>query len=461
MDYFYILFEKNRLKRKKRYSIYIRPISIVANLVIINVALFFVHGESFGFILYINLSWLIISYYLNFYNLNRYNKNIDVISRFFLQLVIFTFVYFAFFGFTNKSINTFNHLKVLGLIFLGIGIFRSSFLFALSRYRIEGGNFRNIVIIGSYKSVKKLTSFFHEHPELGYRITGYFCNDMGKNPTCLGNIEEAFDFINNHEVDEIYCSLSELTKDQIANFIRYADNNLVVLKLLPDTKDVHTTKMIVEYYDYIPILSLRNIPFDNPINQLIKRFFDIVFSLFVIVFILSWLSPLLFAIIKLESNGTLFFKQTRDGLNGNRFTCFKYRSMFTNEDSDEIQCTKDDQRVTKIGRFLRKTSIDELPQFFNVFLGNMSVVGPRPHMLSETKKYAKIVDKFMVRHFIKPGITGLAQVKGYRGEVKKNEDMELRIKLDIFYIENWSFLLDLKIIQQTIFNIVKGEDKAY
>jgi len=135
--------------------------------------------------------------------------------------------------------------------------------------------------------------------------------------------------------------------------------------------------------------------------------------------------------------------------------------MYLNNLADDMQATKQDERVTKVGTFLRKSNMDELPQFINVLFGDMSVVGPRPHMLSQTKKYAKIVDKFMVRHFVKPGITGLAQVKGYRGEVEKNEDMENRIKLDIFYIENWSFLLDFKIIAQTITNTIKGEEKAY
>lgn len=452
------------MKKKKRYSVYINPISILTNLVIINCGLFFGLAESYAnldFILYTNLSWLIISYYLKFYNLSRYNKNVDLISRLFLQFIIFTFVYFAFFGLTNKTINTFDHLKILVFIFLSIGIFRSLFLFALSRYRIEGGNFRNIIIIGSNKSVKQLTDFFREHPELGYRITGFFCDKLTANPMYLGNISAAFEYLEHHEVDEIYCSLSELSKNQIEDFIHYADNHLIVLKLLPDTKDVYTAKLVVEYYDYIPILSLRNIPIDSHVNQFFKRLFDIVFSLFVIVFLLSWLTPLLFMLVKIETRGPVFFKQMRDGINGSRFVCYKYRSMVINENSEDIPCTKHDERITKVGRFLRKTSMDELPQFFNVFLGDMSVVGPRPHMLSQTRKYAKIVDKFMVRHFAKPGITGLAQVKGYRGEVKKNEDMEFRIKLDIFYIENWSFMLDLKIIGQTIINILKGEEKAY
>ncbi|MCF6222608.1 MAG: undecaprenyl-phosphate glucose phosphotransferase [Flavobacteriaceae bacterium] len=449
--------------KNKRYSIYIKPISIVANLVIINFFLWFFLEKAysaFWHIVFTNLSWLIISYHLNFYNFRRYNKNVDILSRLFLQFLIFTFVYFAYYSLTNKGINAIEHIKILLFIFISISIFRLLYLFALKKYRIEGGNFRNIIFIGSNNSVYKIANFIEEHPELGYHILGCFTDKEGdiKN---LGKIENSFDYSLNNTVDEIFCSISELSKEQIRKFINFADNNLIALKLITDTKDVYTTKMIVEYYDYIPILSLRKIPIDDPVNQLFKRFFDIFYALFVILFILSWLTPLLFFLIKIESKGPLFFKQTRDGLNGDTFQCYKFRSMHINTLSDDIQATKLDSRVTKIGRFIRKTSIDELPQFFNVIIGDMSVVGPRPHMLSQTKKYSKIVDKFMVRHFVKPGITGLAQVKGFRGEVEKNEDMENRIRLDIFYIENWSFLLDLKIIGQTVTNIYKGEDKAY
>jgi putative colanic acid biosynthesis UDP-glucose lipid carrier transferase len=264
-----------------------------------------------------------------------------------------------------------------------------------------------------------------------------------------------------HEVDEIYCSLSELTEKQIADFIHYADNNLIVLKLLPDTKDFYTTKMEVEYYDYIPILSLREIPLQEPIYKFLKRVFDIIFSSFVIVFILSWLTPLVAILIKLESKGPVFFKQARNGFNYKEFYCYKFRSMTPNSEANFYQATRGDQRITNIGKFIRKTSIDELPQFFNVLFGDMSVVGPRPHMVSHTDMYAKRIDKFMVRHFVKPGITGLAQISGYRGEVETDKDIIGRVKFDIFYIENWSLLLDIKIILQTIRIAIKGDEKAY
>ena len=446
----------------KRYSIYIKPISIVANLVIINFFLkVFLKDAYSGFwhIAFTNLSWLIISYHLNFYNFRRYIKNVDILSRLFLQFLIFTFVYFAYYSLTNKGINAIEHIKILISVFVSISLFRLLYLFALKKYRIEGKNLRNIIFIGSHKSVSKITEFFKNHSELGYQILGNFYN--GENENYLGSIDSAFDFISNNDVDEIYCSISDLTESQIKSFIDYADNNLTVVKLLPNAKDVFTTKMIVDYYDYIPVLSLRSIPFDNPINQFTKRLFDIIFSVIIIVFVLSWLTPILFVLIKIESKGPLFFKQTRDGINGSQFVCYKYRSMYINKMADDLQATKNDKRVTKIGYIIRKINMDELPQFFNVITGDMSVVGPRPHMLSQTKKYAKIVDKFMVRHFVKPGITGLAQVRGYRGEVEKNKDMGNRIKLDIFYIENWSFLLDLKIIIKTITNTLKGEEKAY
>ncbi|MCF6296510.1 MAG: undecaprenyl-phosphate glucose phosphotransferase [Flavobacteriaceae bacterium] len=458
------MFDK-RNKLKKRYSIYIKPISIIANLIIINVTLFFFLKETYNnywYVLYINTGWLIVSYYLNFYSLRRFNKIINIISLLFSQFLFFSFVYFSFFSFTSEPISFLRHLEALGFIFLLISLFRFFYLYMLKKYRDKGGNFRNVIIIGTNKSTQKISEFLNTHTELGYKIIGYFSDQNKNEKSYLGNVDDSFEFALTREVDEIYCSVSELSNDQIKSFIHFADNNLKILKLIPESKDDFTTKkMDVEYYDYTPILSLRTIPFDNPINQISKKIFDIIFSLVVIIFLLSWLTPLLFVLIKLESKGPLFFKQTRDGLIKSKFVCYKFRSMHTNEDADSIPATKQDIRITKIGKFIRKTSIDELPQFFNVFKGDMSIVGPRPHMLSQTKKYAKTVDKFMVRHFVIPGITGLAQVRGYRGEVEKQEDIENRVKLDIFYIENWSFSLDLRIIGQTIINILKGEDKAY
>ena len=209
-----------------------------------------------------------------------------------------------------------------------------------------------------------------------------------------------------------------------------------------------------------PVLSLKKTILHEPSTKIFKRIFDIVFALIVIVGLLSWLVPFLAILIKLESKGSIFFKQGRPGLDEKEFFCYKFRSMKMNE-TTEKEASKNDPRVTKIGKFMRKTSIDELPQFLNVLLGDMSVVGPRPHLWSQNKAYGNRIKKYMVRHYVKPGITGLAQVKGFRGEIESDEEMTNRIKYDVFYIENWSLILDIKIIVQTVINIYKGEDKAY
>ena len=280
-------------------------------------------------------------------------------------------------------------------------------------------------------------------------------------PNKKNEIKESNSFVLEHRIDEIYASISALNNREINDLIYFADNNLKTVKFLPDSKNTFLRNLAVEYYDYIPIISLRTIPLDKEVNKRLKRVFDVVFSMLIIVFLLSWLTPLIALLIKLESKGPVFFKQKRNGLNYEEFYCYKFRSMHLNPIADLEQVQKNDPRITKIGKFIRKTSIDELPQFFNVLLGDMSVVGPRPHMVSHTEMYAKSVDKFMVRHFIKPGITGLAQTNGFRGEVETEKDIINRVKYDIFYLENWSLLLDIKIIFATVINAIKGEKKAY
>jgi putative colanic acid biosynthesis UDP-glucose lipid carrier transferase len=196
-------------------------------------------------------------------------------------------------------------------------------------------------------------------------------------------------------------------------------------------------------------------------SRTIKRLFDIVFSLIVIVFVLSWLLPILVILIKTESEGPGIFKQERSGMHNKPFWCYKLRSMRLNPAIVHVQATKNDPRVTRIGAFIRRTSLDELPQFFNVLLGNMSIVGPRPHMLKHTEEFSQVIDQYMDRHFLRPGITGWAQVNGYRGEVKEHDQIRKRVEHDIWYIENWTNTGDIKIILATITNTIKGDENAY
>jgi exopolysaccharide biosynthesis polyprenyl glycosylphosphotransferase len=243
----------------------------------------------------------------------------------------------------------------------------------------------------------------------------------------------------------------------LANLIHFAEENLIRVRLVADFRWVNFTDLEIERIGDIPVIKLHTTPLDNWNNQLLKRTFDILFSLLVIIGLLSWLLPLLAVAIKLDSRGPVFFRQKRTGRDNRSFWCLKLRTMHVNSESDSKQATRNDSRITKTGSFLRNSSLDELPQFFNVLLGDMSVVGPRPHMLKHTSEFNAEVDRFMERHKIKPGITGLAQSKGYRGETADFEKLKNRVKLDLFYVNNWSFLFDLQIIFATIRLIFKKD----
>ncbi|TYA52234.1 undecaprenyl-phosphate glucose phosphotransferase [Formosa maritima] len=448
--------------KQGRYSGYLKHISYLIDLSILNglaLLYFFKSVDSIKFIVLISSAWIILSIYSKFYEVYRYSREINIASLILKQLGLFTLLMLAFSGLNlSLEIQPIVILKyTISTLFL-IGLFKFTLYYLLQKYRTTfGGNYRITAIIGKNKQTNALESFFHNNPEYGYIHKKTF-NTKDKDGFSL---DVCFNFIAKESIDEIYCAISELSNSQVYKIIDFADNNLKILKFLPDNKDIHSKKLKYEYYDYIPVLSLRNIPLEDSVNQFIKRLFDILFSSLVIIFLLSWLTPIIAVLIKIESKGPVFFKQSRNGFNYKEFDCYKFRSMMPNKDAHLYQATRGDQRITRIGKFIRKTSIDELPQFFNVLFGDMSVVGPRPHMVSHTNMYAKKIDKFMVRHFVKPGITGLAQISGFRGEVETDKDIIGRVKYDIFYIENWSLLLDFKIIFKTFLNAVKGEEKAY
>jgi putative colanic acid biosynthesis UDP-glucose lipid carrier transferase len=445
----------------KRFSGFIKPISYLVDLTVITCAalyLFHADFEIFTFGLFIGICWMVISMQIEFYKIRRNTAFTTLLGKIVKQSVFFLFVVFAFFGYfyeLNRE-STFI-LTYVGVSMGSIAILKISLFFFLKNYRsVLGGNYRTVVILGKNPETEKLHSFFQVHDDLGYRSQRIV--DLHQpNFDLQGFMETVLD----ENIDEIFCSVKELGNEQLVELTDFADNNLRTLKFIPDTDAVLSKHLEYDYYGLTPVISLREIPLDDLANKIAKRAFDIVFSLCVILGLLSWLIPIVAIIIKIESKGPIFFLQKRNGLDYHEFTCFKFRSMVPNKIANINQVSRGDKRITKIGRFLRKTSIDELPQFFNVLLGQMSVVGPRPHMVSHTNMYARRIDKFMVRHFVKPGITGLAQVSGYRGEVETEEDIKGRVRNDIFYIENWSTFMDLKIIFKTIANVFSGEDKAY
>ncbi len=447
--------------KRGRYSGFITPLSYIIDLLVVNLFTFFLPINFQNPILfhsYISMGWVILSFKNQFYVIYRYSKVVVIFRKLFTQFLFFFLILYAYIGFFKQPLMSRLALgKYFLLVFIGIAILKFLSYILLMKYRsLWQGNTRNVVVIGKSKKANQLISVFDERKEFGYMFKRQFSTRDSN-----FDLISCFRYIVENNIDEIYCSVSELRNEEIEAFINFSDNNLKTLKFLPDNKNIFAKKLQFDYYDYLPILSLREIPLHNSLNAALKRTFDILFSLVIIFGLLLWLGPLLALLIRLESKGPIFFIQKRTGFDNKEFQCFKFRSMAMNDSADAKQAGKNDMRVTKIGRFIRKSSIDELPQFYNVLFGNMSVVGPRPHMLKHTNEYASRVDKYMLRHFVKPGITGLAQVKGYRGEIERDSDIQNRIKFDIFYVENWSFFLDIKIVVQTIVNAVNGEEKAY
>jgi putative colanic acid biosynthesis UDP-glucose lipid carrier transferase len=448
-----------------RYSKYIRPISILMDLMIVSISgVYLFEHQVFNigyYITYLTIGWCAIAVFINFYDVYRFTAPIEIMSKIIKQGVIFLLIVLAFFPFSKQY--AFSEKAVVIFMISSIALVSMSkfvLFYFLKKYRIiTGSNFRNVVIIGYSPEAIRLKKLFESRNDYGYHFFGFF-SDKQENIEIKGRLEKLKSFVLENEIDEIYCSMKEVSNEQLNKIIAFSDEHKKTIKFIPDSKEIFSKNLQIDYYDSFPVLSLKKTVLNDPTIKVFKRLFDIVFSTIVIIGLLSWLMPLLAILIKLESKGPVFFRQGRPGIDENEFYCYKFRSMKING-MTETEASKNDPRVTKIGKLMRKTSIDEMPQFFNVLLGDMSVVGPRPHLWSQNLSYANKIKKYAIRHCVKPGITGLAQVSGFRGKIETERDMINRIKFDVFYIENWSLILDLKIIYQTMLNIYKGEEKAY
>ena len=319
------------------------------------------------------------------------------------------------------------------------------------------------IILGAGLIGKKVFDEMLRNVYNGIVILGFFDDNPNQNGgDVLGSIEQAKDYILKNGVSNIFCTLPTSAEEKIVDFIKFSESHVINFHIVPAIGYYYAgAQPIVEQIGKMPVFVLRNIPLSYIHNVFIKRGMDILVSLIALLILVPLLFPVLSILIKLSSPGPVFFKQKRTGKRGNEFYCYKFRTMRCSADAHTKQATADDDRKTKLGNFLRKTSLDELPQFFNVLIGNMSLVGPRPHMLMHTYTYSPQVDKYMVRHFVKPGITGLAQVRGFRGETKDIELMENRILCDIEYVENWTLGMDFKILIKTVLMVLKGDEKAY
>jgi putative colanic acid biosysnthesis UDP-glucose lipid carrier transferase len=411
-----------------------------------------------------NMLWLMSAYSTALYidtsnpSFERFTKRtVKSLILFFIGMFIFMFFYHY----------PFSRLFVL-LSFAGFSailLAARALLMGTTYYMNKLGKASKRIVIVGYNEVARKLAHNFSMQKRNLLVDGFFenpelVNELSTLPI-IGNIDECVSYAVKNNINEIYSTISPERNTSIYEMAHTAEKSLIRFRFVPDFTLYVNRKTHMEYLDELPILSLRSEPLEDVTNSVKKRCFDIIFSLLVIVFILSWLLPILAILIKLNSKGPVFFVQWRSGKDNKQFRCFKFRSLSVNIDAHTRQVTKNDTRITPFGKFLRKTNLDELPQFFNVLFGNMSVVGPRPHMLLHTETYSKILEEYMIRHFVKPGVTGWAQVNGFRGEIKEQEQLRKRIEYDIWYMENWSLWLDLRVIFLTVYRTVKGDKNAY
>ena len=448
---------------KHRYSFLISPLKLFIDCLSIFLVIYFTSDSDYynlAFIGFIISFWTVSSILTKYYQVLRFTKFLRLLRLATRHYFIFTLGFFAFFGIYKEGFIVNNQFLILTTILITTFSLKILIFFSLKWYRNLGRNFRKVVVIGIDDSSKKIITLFNKNKTLGYKYLGCFSNKIYNDK--IGSIEDSFQFIIDNSVDEIYCSLKELNSNTVSKIRSFSNSNNINLKLIPDSGKLYSKDQSIEFYDdTLVVLNVKKLPFEFNENYIIKRVFDFFLAVFVCLFIMSWLIPILWVLIKIESKGPAIFSQKREGIDGKQFICYKFRSMKLNNQADKVHAVENDNRVTRLGALMRKTSIDELPQFFNVLKGDMSVVGPRPHLPSLSSEYQKDVDDYLKRHLVKPGITGLAQVSGYRGEIKKKSDIKNRVRLDVFYIENWSFLLDVKIILMTVFNVFKGDENAY
>jgi len=421
--------------------------------------------ESLQNLLLFLLTWVFIALFLRDFKIGRTINYQATLKRALISLLVFwSAISVLRLLFEQYFLSRDLLVSIFVQLFFLISFYRIIVHLALVQYRKLGGNVRRAVIIGYDSLGLRLFDIFNKKPHYGIKCEGFYDDHLQKkngkiNVPVLGKVEDFFNSdISN--LDLIYIS-EKIDRASFRQVINLADAQLKKVKLIPQfNTDLLKTYTLSRFED-VSIVDINNLPLDSILNRLLKRSFDIVFSLFVLVFVLSWLYPLIALMIKLESKGPVLFKQWRHGKGTEPFVCYKFRTMVMNDQADNKWATKDDPRITRVGAFLRGTSLDEFPQFINVLRGDMSIVGPRPHPIPLNKAYQDKVYKFTQRHASRPGITGLAQALGYRGEIKKYHQMNSRVKLDRFYLQNWSFVLDIKIILLTIYSVLFDRENAY
>lgn len=388
-----------------------------------------------------------------------------IIGRVFHLILLFIILFIIVLTILKGSKVPYSFVFTLtGITWLLLSIERVFLRLFVKSLRKKGKNQKEVILVGKPCHCQQLYKEMSD-PNYGFKISGIFYNEPEKEKLIipvpyLGTTDQVTEYLQTHQnIKAVYCTVYEENQVDTRNILRYCENSLVRFYALPVYLNQLKKQMVTVKQGNSILLTSRNEPLNNLSNALLKRGFDWICSTLFLITLFPIIYVIVAVIIKKQSPGPVLFRQERSGLNGKVFTCFKFRSMHVNKDADVLQATLNDPRKFKFGDFMRKTNIDELPQFINVWLGDMSMVGPRPHMLLHTEQYSQLIKEYMVRHWVKPGITGWAQVLGFRGETKELKQMEDRVKADIWYVENWNFWLDLKIIWKTIWNMIRHNEK--
>lgn len=458
------------IDRRGKYGKYLRAIIIAIDFLVVNICYIFAcqfDDEVSGFrwkvtLLLVNISYLPASYWFSKVHMMR-SIHIDHIAlKAIMSVGSHALFFFSLLGFLDGWIHNLSfYLWFYALMTILLPSWWIISRVLIKNMRRHGRNYSRVVIVGTNETARRLHNELTSDASYGYKFLGFFDNTKATNLNeYIGGLDMLDQFVAQHAINEIYYTLSGEDYQELSHVIKIADQNVVQFFYVPQLSRYISRGIDLYTIGTVPILTIRHNPLKKAVNRYAKRLFDVVFSSIALI-----LSPIVFIpvaiAIKVSSPGPVFFKQLRTGYRGRDFYCWKFRTMRINDESDSAQARRDDPRTTRVGEFLRHTSIDELPQFFNVLKGDMSVVGPRPHMIKHTQDYSRLIDRYMVRHVIKPGITGWAQVNGYRGQTEELWQMEKRVEADVWYIENWNFILDLKIIVLTVVNALRGEDNAF
>lgn len=405
-------------------------------------------------LVFVNLLWLVLSLAFKTYNTGlslEPRKSVGkTFNIFFWHLFVLLLLLVSLKkGEYSRLFLTYFYLFSLGAI-LPWHFFYLRLLKALRKRR--GAN-RHVVYVGLANRLEALKAALQKRPELGISIDRVFLTDRS------GEAEDWRQalpvYLEKENVQELYAGMPSGDGD-LQKLFYLADERMVRFRAVPDLGLRHSKALNITFFDDVPVMSLRPEPLEQLHLRLLKRVGDLVVSTLLILTVVPWLFPLLALGVKSSSPGPVFFRQKRTGYHNRNFTILKFRSMRINAEADLKQADHDDARITSFGRFLRTHHLDELPQIFNVWKGDMSLVGPRPHMLSHTEEYRQLIRQYMVRHWLKPGMTGLAQVKGLKG-AHDLKGMQERVKHDVYYLEHWTFFLDLGILLKTFYLVFKGK----